>query len=43
MLRLLTPTALPFTLRLPKELNPPGKLSVWGVTPDPGHVPISAT
>jgi alpha-tubulin suppressor-like RCC1 family protein len=38
-----TVTAVPLTLRLPREINPPGKLSVWGGASLIRTVPISAT
>ena len=38
-----TTTAIPLTLRLPKEINPPGKISVWGGPSIIRTVPISAT
>ena len=38
-----TVTAVPLTLRLPREINPPGKLRVWGGPSLIRTVPISAT
>ena len=38
-----TPTVPPLTMRFPKEINPPGKLSVWGGSSLIRTVPISAT
>ena len=38
-----TRTAIPLTLRLPKEINPPGKLSIWGGSSLIRTVPVSAT
>jgi alpha-tubulin suppressor-like RCC1 family protein len=38
-----TITAIPLTLRLPKEINPPGKISVWGGSSLIRTVPVSAT
>jgi alpha-tubulin suppressor-like RCC1 family protein len=38
-----TPTVPPLTMRFPKEINPPGKLRVWGGSSLIQTVPISAT
>jgi alpha-tubulin suppressor-like RCC1 family protein len=38
-----TPTVQPLTMRFPREINPPGKLSVWGGSSLIRTVPISAT
>jgi alpha-tubulin suppressor-like RCC1 family protein len=38
-----TPTVQPLTMRLPNEINPPGKVQVWGGPSLIRTVPISAT
>jgi alpha-tubulin suppressor-like RCC1 family protein len=38
-----TPTVQPLTMRLPNEINPPGKLRVWGGSSLIQTVPVSAT